>query len=64
MRDEGGEVMIQPLTYTAKELPGILHISRTTVFKLIADGKIKSVRAGRKIIVPAWAIDEFLGQAK
>ena len=56
--------MQQLLTYTTKELPGILNISRNTVLKLIKNGQIKTVRAGRRIIIPSWAIEEFLSKAK
>lgn len=38
----------------------ILPLSRATVYALIASGKLRSIRVGRKILVPVDAIEEFL----
>lgn len=47
-------------TYTREELTDILQVSMTTVGNLINDGKIFSIRAGKSIRVPEWALDDFL----
>lgn len=35
-------------------------LGRTTVFGLIKDGKLRSVKVGRRRLVPAAALDEFI----
>lgn len=42
------------------ELSKVLGLGRTTTYKLLATGKIRSVKVGRRIIIPAEAIKEFL----
>jgi excisionase family DNA binding protein len=39
-----------------------LSIGRTLVFALIRDGKLRSVKIGRRRVVPVEAIEEFLAQ--
>jgi len=38
----------------------ILLLSRTKLYEIIAAGQLKSVRVGTKILIPRWAIEEFL----
>lgn len=38
----------------------ILPLSRATVYELLAANKLRHVRVGRKILIPADAIEEFL----
>lgn len=40
----------------------LLPLSRTKLYMLVGSGRIKSIRIGRKIIIPVWAIREFLGE--
>ena len=57
----------------SKEVPGIaprlysielttqeLGISRTSVYELMATGKLRSVKIGRRRFVPREAIDDFI----
>lgn len=37
-------------------------LGRTTVFTLIRDGKLRSVKIGRRRMVPATALDEFIAE--
>lgn len=50
--------------YSVKEVQKITKLGRNTVSKLIETKQIKSVRAGRRILIPAWALEEFLKQAQ
>lgn len=47
-------------TYTREELTDILQVSLTTVGTLILEKKIFSIRIGKSIRVPQWALDDFL----
>ena len=40
----------------------LLGISRSMVFKLIRLGKLRSVKAGTRTLVPVAAVDEFIEQ--
>lgn len=48
------------VVYSIKEIQLILKLGRNTIGKLIETKQLKSVRAGRRILIPAWALDEFL----
>ena len=48
------------LAYSPDELPSMLGIGRNGIYELIHSGRLRSVRVGRKILVPAGAIIEFL----
>lgn len=54
--------MEKRMAYEPREIwqEKILPLSRATVYELIAANKLRHVRVGRKILVPADAIEEFL----
>jgi excisionase family DNA binding protein len=39
-----------------------LGISRTTLYELIGTEKLKSVKIGRRRVIPSQAIDEFIAR--
>lgn len=47
-------------TYTREQLTDILQVSLTTVGNLITAGDIFSIRVGKSIRVPQWALDDYL----
>jgi excisionase family DNA binding protein len=51
---------IEPVLLTPREVMSLLNISRTTFFKLIAAGELKSVRIGRAVRIPREAVDDFV----
>jgi excisionase family DNA binding protein len=50
---------ISEFVCTIKQTCQELTLSRTTVWKLIKSGKLKSKRVGRRVLVPRKAIKEF-----
>jgi excisionase family DNA binding protein len=64
----------RPQSYTAKTLPRLLAIkqaiyemgiSRTAIYQLIKEGKLKTVKIGRRRLVPIEAIEDLVaGLAK
>lgn len=62
--EEGDEMRDPPfvLPYCLKptELAEFLGLGRTTTYRLIAEGKIRSVKVGKRLIIPAAAVEEFL----
>jgi excisionase family DNA binding protein len=48
-------------TYTVDEVGTILGISRAAAFNFVRDGTIPSIRLGRRLLIPAPAIERLLG---
>lgn len=46
--------------YSIREFREQTGIGRNLAYKLIETGKIKTIRVGRRILIPAWAFEEFL----
>ena len=49
---------------TVSELSARLRIGRSSAYRLVKDGMIRSVRIGRTIRVPETAVQEFLSGAR
>ena len=49
--------------FTVSEAASVLGISKSLAYELIARAEIPAVRLGRRIIVPAQAIDAVLARA-
>lgn len=49
-----------PEVFTPPEIGGVLRCSKRSVYRLIAAGKLKSVRVGRRVLVTRRALEEFL----
>ena len=56
-----------PMLFSIEEVADILHIGRSTVFKLIKEGKIQSIKLGRSRRIPIDAmqnyVNELIGEA-
>lgn len=50
----------QRLTRKPEEAAPMLGVGRCGVYALIRSGQLRSVRVGRKILIPLSAIEEFL----
>lgn len=51
---------VQPLAYTIRECAEALRISERTVRRAIAAGKLRSLRIGRLVRVPADSLRQFM----
>jgi excisionase family DNA binding protein len=49
-----------PILYTAEEVADILNIGRSTVFKLMKQNRLESIRLGRSRRIPLDAIQGFI----
>ena len=47
-------------TYRVEEIATMLGVSRAAAYNLVGAGYIRAIRAGRVILVPVDALDEFL----
>ena len=52
--------MTEKLAYSITEAAEAMSLSRSATKELIYQGKLKSVRVGRRRIIPRWALDQFL----
>ncbi|MGE0731159.1 MAG: helix-turn-helix domain-containing protein [Acidimicrobiia bacterium] len=50
-------------TVTVEEAARLLGISRTTAYDCVHRGEIRSIRLGRRILIPLNVIDELLASA-
>ena len=53
---------INKLAYKPSEVCEALGLSLPVVYELINSGHIRSLRVGRRILVPVDALAEFLGE--
>lgn len=49
------------LTYTVEEAAVLIGISRAKAYKCVRSGELRSVHLGRRIVIPAVAIEDLLG---
>lgn len=52
------------LTHKVEEVGPLLGLGRNSIYELIRSGTLRSIRVGRKILVPKSAIEEFLNGHK
>jgi len=51
------------LALSPEQAAAALGVGRTTVYQLIASGRLRSLRVGRRRIVPMAALEAFLVEA-
>lgn len=61
----GGEMKsmaeLQPKAVNVKEARRLLGgLGRNKIYNLLTEGKLKSIKIGRRYLIPVTAIDEFL----
>lgn len=54
------EVAPKRLTLKPDEVGPLIGVGRNSVYALIKSGRLRSIRLGKKILVPLSAIDDFL----
>ena len=52
-----------PLTLTVDEAAALLRIGRGSAYALVRSGRLRSIKIGRRILIPASAIEDFLRAA-
>jgi excisionase family DNA binding protein len=52
------------MLFTAEEVADILHIGRSTVFKLMKQNQLESIRLGRSRRVPIDALQNFVDELR
>ncbi len=54
----------RPALLTVKQAAGVLNLGRSTVYQLIADGRLDVVHIGRSARVPVDAITKFINELR
>lgn len=52
-----------PDVLTPLESAKILHIGRTTMYRLLAEGSIRSFKIGTKILIPKTFLQDFIAKS-
>ena len=52
--------MKEPLTLSVEEAANALGIGRGSAYELIRTGQLRTVRVGRRVLIPKAAVREFL----
>lgn len=53
-----------PLVYVPKDIELLLGLSKNSVNALLRNGQLRSVRFGRKWLIPRSALEEFLNSTR
>jgi len=48
--------------YSVDEILEVVPLSIAGIYKAVSEGKIPSVRVGRRVFVPAWWIDQLVNE--
>lgn len=50
----------EKFVYNPKELEPLLQLSKNTINALLRSGRLRSVRVGRRYLIPREAVQQFL----
>jgi excisionase family DNA binding protein len=53
-----------PDVVTVEDLQNMLHIGRNTAYGILKDGAIKTIKIGKKYIIPKQSVIEFINVAR
>jgi len=56
---EVNEIMGQPMC-SVEEAAKVLHIGRTQAYRAVRSGELRSIRIGKRVLVPTSAIRQLL----
>ena len=53
-----------PDVITVEDLQNMLHIGRNTAYGILKDGAIKTIKIGKKYIIPKQSVIEYINVAR
>ena len=53
-----------PDVVTVEDLQNMLHIGRNTAYGILKDGAIKTIKIGKKYIIPKQSVIEYINVAR
>lgn len=51
---------VAPVLYSVEEAAEALRLSRSVIYELIRSGRLRTVKQGRRRLVPVHALDEYV----
>jgi excisionase family DNA binding protein len=57
---QGTVVEVQPALLSVEEAARYLSIGRSEIFKMLREGRIRSIKRGRRRLVPKSELDKFI----
>lgn len=54
------KAVIAPVLYRVDEAAEALRISRSVIYELIRSGQLRTVKVGRRRLVPVQALDDYV----
>lgn len=63
MKDDSKELIDGPELLTIAQICQNLNIGSTTAYALVAQGELRSIRIGRKVLVPKLECEDFVRRA-
>ena len=57
---EPERLLLEPLSYSPEDAALVTGLARTAIYALIRDGKLKSIKEGKRRIIPRAAIQAYL----
>jgi hypothetical protein len=48
--------------YTIEEALGIIPLSKAGIYKACSDGKIPSIKVGKRVFIASWFIDKLVNE--
>lgn len=60
MLDESRRSVVVPLLYDVEEAAQALRLSRTVIYELIRSHRLRTVKLGRRRLVPVSALVEYV----
>ena len=53
-------LLLEPMAYRVEDAALVMGLSRTAIYLLLKEGLLKSVRRGKRIIIPRTEIQAYL----
>ena len=53
-------LLLEPLSYSPEDAALVTGLARTAIYALIRDGKLKSIKEGKRRIIPRSEIQAYL----
>lgn len=57
-------IEVVPVVYRVEEAAAALRLSRSAIYELIRSGQLRTVKQGRRRLVPVTALTEYLANLR